>query len=130
MSQSTKFVLLAIGLIVFMATMIGFGMFAMEALQGEPFQMVLKSDGGHSLVQFIQPDRSLISREFPVDLVLDSPQEFELCSNEISLPGCTIEFSDTTMLPGRFQIRIGHALFDVMQRGIIVAGKEYDWHQR
>jgi hypothetical protein len=45
----------------------------------------------------------------------------------VSIPGCVVEFYDTTLLPGRFQIRIGDVLFDVMERGIEVGGKEVDW---
>ena len=50
-----------------------------------------------------------------------------LRSDNVSIPGCVVELYDTTLLPGRFKIRVGDVLYDVMERGIIVGDKEFDW---
>jgi hypothetical protein len=96
-------------------------------IQGAPFRMTARRSDGQTFVRFLWPDEGLASPEFRVALPIDSPREIELRSAKSAPPGVSIEFCDTTILPGRFQIRIGSSLYDVMERGIIVDGKEFDW---
>jgi hypothetical protein len=51
----------------------------------------------------------------------------ELVSDDVVIPEGTIEFSDVTILPGRFRIRLGGSEFDVMEARILVDGKEHAW---
>lgn len=103
--------------------------FVIASVQGAPFRMTLKSVNGLTVVQFAQPDRNLVSDEFPVDLVLDKPQTVELRSGQIAIPGITVDFYDITLLPGRFQIRVGRSQFDIMSHSIEVDGKDHAWHR-
>lgn len=103
-------------------------MFAM--LQGAPFQMTLKLLNGHTVAQFAQPDHNLVSEEFPVDLAIDTPQTIELRSDKISVPGVIVDFCDISLLPGRFQLRIGRSQFDVMRSRIAINGKDHSWRDR
>jgi hypothetical protein len=93
---------------------------------GEPYRMILRPTGGRAVVQFLQPDRDVKSPEFPVNLAVD--RSFEIVLNgDVAIPGGEIEFSDTTFLPGRFKIRIGDTLFDVMEYRIVVNGTDIRW---
>jgi hypothetical protein len=120
-------VVLCIGLVaaLFLVATVG-----IDAIQGEPYRMVVRCAEGQTLVQFLRTDEGLASPEFRVNMPAASPQEVDLRSGNSVIPGCSIEFSDTTILPGRFKIRIGTTLFDVMERGIFVEGKEFDWQPR
>jgi hypothetical protein len=97
------------------------------ALRGKPFRMTLTPASGRCLMQFSQPDRGLVSPMFIVDLPVGSPRAIELRSDAIPIPGCKVEFYDTTLLPGRFQLRVGKTLYDVMGARIEVDGKIYRW---
>ena len=119
-----KRALLAPGLAV---AMIVAGVVLWSEINGEPFRMTLRPAGDQATVQFEQPDRDLVSPEFPVKLAVQARQVADLRSKKLSIPGCTVEFRDTTIMPGRFQVRVGTVLYDVMRRGIIVDGTEYKW---
>jgi hypothetical protein len=43
------------------------------------------------------------------------------------IPGGRIEFADTTLMPGRFTIRLGQTVFDVMPSRINVDGQDFEW---
>ena len=109
------------------ATMLAAAKFAMNAIQGAPYEMTLRRSHGRAVVQFARPDRRLVSPEFPINLPIEESRVAILRSDDVAIPNCVVEFYDTTILPGRFKIRIGDTLFDVMERGIIVGDKEYDW---
>ncbi len=98
-----------------------------RALGGEPFRMTVEPDDGQAIVQFVQPDAGLISESFQVKIRCEKHEEIVLSSASAKIPGGEIEFADTTLLPGRFMIRIGGSRFDVMQRRIDVDGKPSDW---
>lgn len=98
-----------------------------------PYQMMLQSVDGQTVVQFAWVDRlhDLVSPEFPVNISAGSPHTVSLLSaDSVQIPGCRVEFFDRTILPGRFTLRIGDTVYDVMERAIIVDGKEFDWQQR
>lgn len=101
----------------------------LRSVQRSPFRMTLKPSDGHAVLQFGQPDRNLLSDEFNVELRLETARTFDLRSGTISFPNVTVEFYDTTRLPGRFRIRVGRTLFDVMERGVIIDGNEHEWHR-
>ena len=124
MQRKANIRLLSIG---FAASSILVATTVFDAIQGEPFKMSLWSEKGESFVQFGLPAEGLTSRKFPVKVPVDAPQVVDLRSRSSAIPGCKIEFFDTTILPGRFKIRIGASLYDVMERGIFVDGKEFEW---
>jgi hypothetical protein len=100
---------------------------AWSSLHRDPFRMTLKPSDGGTVIQFLQPDRGLSSPEFHVDGKVDAPQSVDLRSGDISIPIGKVEFSDTTMYPGRFRIRFGDQEFDVMEPGIEVGSKAHPW---
>jgi hypothetical protein len=103
--------------------------FGIDAGQGEPYSMTLRRTDGQAFVRFARADVKLVSPEFRVDIPLETPRVILLRSDDVSIPGCVIEFFDTTILPGRFKIRIGEVLYDVMERAILVDDKEFDWQR-
>ena len=126
MSRRKRVALLVVGVYACVALM-GFVAHAVGTLHREPFRLSLEPADGRTVVRFSQPDRGLVSPDFPVDLEIEAPTVVDLRSGAATIPGSTIEFSDTTMWPGRFRIRVGRTLFDVMERGMIVDGVERDW---
>jgi hypothetical protein len=100
-----------------------------ESLSGPPFLMVIETDDGVATVQFVQPGKSLVSKSLRIDL--DRPLEgrhvVALNSPTVTIPGGQIEFADTSLMPGRFKIRLGRTLFDVMPAGIHVDGQHFEW---
>lgn len=127
MSRRAKATLITTGICACLVLWAAAGWAVRDALGGKPFRMMLKPAGDHAVVQFAQPDRELTSPEFPADLLIEEAHAVDLTSGNVAVPGCKVEFHDTTMLPGRFRLWIGRTHFDLMQRGIIVGGKEYDW---
>ena len=123
-----KKVIVAIGMMVVLMG-IAF-LLVLSWIQRAPFRMTLRPLDGHTVVQFEQPDRNLLSDEFKVEVRVETPRTFSLRSGTISYPNVTVDFYDTTLLPGRFRIRVGRTLFDVMERGIIIDGNEHEWHKR
>ena len=103
----------------------GVGMFL--SLTRQPYLMTLTPAGGGCLMQFSQPDRGLVSPVFTVALPVETPRAIGLRSGTIPVPGCAVEFHDTTLLPGRFQLRVGKTLYDVMESRIEVSGKVIRW---
>lgn len=127
MSRRAKGTLIAIGIALCVALLATASMAVRDAFGRQPFRMTLRPVDGHAVVRFTQPDRNLSSPEFPADLLIEEAHAVDLRSGNVAVPGCKVEFHDTTMLPGRFRLWIGRTYFDVMQRGIIVGGKEHDW---
>lgn len=127
MSRRAKATLIATGISLCMALVAGAALTVRKAFGHEPFRMTLRPVDGHALVQFSHPDQGLSSPEFRADLPLDEAHAINLRSGEVRVPGCRVEFYDTSILPGRFRLWVGRTYFDVMQRGIIVDGKEHDW---
>lgn len=122
MSRRQVIALFLVGLVA------GFAVLARVIHHREPpYRMTLRRVDGQTVVQFTRPGRRLVSPEFPVNLPLADPQVVELHSDDVPIHGCVVEFHDTTLLPGRFRIRIGDRLFDVMERGIEAGGKKVDW---
>jgi hypothetical protein len=97
------------------------------SVQGSPFEMVLEPSGSGGTVQFVQHERGLVSARFPINVPVARSETIVLDSDRAPIPQGTIGFSDTTVLPGRFKISFGGSEFDVMQRAIVVNGKEYAW---
>lgn len=127
MARRAKATLIAMGIGSCMALLAGAALTVRDATNRQPFRMTLRPADGHAIVQFAQPDRGISSPEFAADLPIDEAHAVDLRSGEVAVPGCRVEFYDTTMLPGRFRLWIGRTYFDVMERGIIVDGKEHDW---
>ncbi|CAN5899174.1 hypothetical protein BH23PLA1_BH23PLA1_08560 [soil metagenome] len=95
--------------------------------RGEPFRLTIHPDGDHTLVQFSWPNEGLLSPTFRVAVPVDEPQVIVLGRGEVTISGGVVEFSDTTLLPGRFQIRLGETHFDVMSSHLRVDGEKFDW---
>ncbi len=91
----------------------------------EPYRMTLKLFQGRGKVQFFEPGNGYVSEEFEVDVPIKRPTVVVLDSPDVVIPGGVIEFCDGT--PGRFKIRLGGTLFDVMEVQIIVNGVYHDW---
>jgi hypothetical protein len=129
MSRSGKLALIAGVICSCLVLVTAAAKIAGDAFGRRPFRMTVRPVDGHSVVQFAQPDRGLSSPEFPADLVIEQAHSVDLRSGQVAVPGCRVEFYDTTILPGRFRLWVGRTHFDVMQRGIIVGGEEHDWRQ-
>jgi hypothetical protein len=129
MSRRNTIVLFLLGLFASSVAIVLFAKFGIDAIQGEPYRMTLRRVNGQSIVQFAQVDIGSVSPQFPVNLPIETQQVVDLRSEDVSIPGCVVEFCDTTMLPGRFKIRIGEVTYDVMEKGIEVAGKVFDWQR-
>lgn len=93
----------------------------------QPYRLVIEPDDGHSVVHFAQPGRALMSRGFRVDVHVEKRMNLVLDSSSTAIPEGRVEFADTTILPGRFKVRIGQSLFDVMERGLEVDGSSSGW---
>jgi hypothetical protein len=96
-------------------------------LDGEPYTMTITPFEGGAQIQFLEPSAHYVSPVFKVDVPFQSPYVVKLDSDELPIPGATIEFSDTTPMPGRFKIRVGQTLFDIMEERIFVDRREYSW---
>ena len=93
----------------------------------QPYHMVIQPDDDHAVVHFFQPGKGLISRSIRLDIPVQKRENVVLDSPSTAIPGGRIEFADTTILPGRFKIRIAETLFDVMVNRIEVDGKPIEW---
>jgi hypothetical protein len=122
MSRHKAIVGLLVGQLAGFAAFVLVAKFGIDAVQPEPYRMTLRRADGRAFVRFARAEVKLVSPEFRVDIPVEKPQEVVLRSDAVAIPGCVIEFCDTTILPGRFKIRIGDALYDVMERGIVVEG--------
>ena len=130
MSRRKTTLRLLVALLVGFAAFVFAAKFGIDAVQGEPYRMTLRRADGQVIVQFARGDLNLVSPEFPANVPLDTPRVVVLRSHDVSIPGCVVEFCDTTILPGRFKVRIGEVLYDVMVRGIVVDDKEFDWQRQ
>jgi hypothetical protein len=101
-----------------------------QSLNGPPFQMVVEPDDDHATVRFIDTGKGLASDSFRIDRRIGERQVVVLDSDSVTIPGGQIEFADTTLMPGRFTIRIGQTIFDVMPSRIDVDGKHFWWRDR
>lgn len=127
MSRRIKVMRFALGVCSCLVMLALAAVIVRDVFSGQPFRMTVRPANGHAVVQFTQPDRKLSSPEYRADVLIEKSYAVDLRSGEVAVPGCKIEFYDTTLLPGRFQLWVGRTFFDVMLRGIIVEGKEYDW---
>jgi hypothetical protein len=91
--------------------------------------MVVRPKEQGATIQFLQPGEGLVSPTFQLEVKIDSPKTIVLDSDDVDIPFVTIEFSDVTLLPGRFTILIGDTRFDVMQNRIHVNDDIYDWQR-
>lgn len=115
--------LLGAGLAVLLvATPIVFRLF-----DGPPYQMVIEPEDDHAIVRFTQAGARLFSKPFRIDHHVERREVVVLDSPAAKIPGGSIVFADTTVMPGKFTIRIGEKRFDVMSRGIEVDGESFDW---
>jgi hypothetical protein len=96
-------------------------------INGPPFQMVIEPGDDQATVQFSNPGSGRRSQQFPVEVNCEQRQVVILDSPSVTIPGGRIEFADTTLLPGRFQIRFGEKVFDVMVGTIEVDGQPFEW---
>ena len=97
-----------------------------------PFLILVAPYGEGATVQFIQPEGGLegtrvVSPIFTINTPVKQAFQAELTSADVAIPGAVVEFSDTTILPGRFRIRFGDKSFDVMSSRIIVDGQDVGW---
>jgi hypothetical protein len=110
---------------------VGFGILllskAIYLLDDEPYRLTIRPIDGVAEVQFRQPGPHLVSPQFRVDLELESPLTLVLDSCDVKIPGGSIEFCDTSPLPGRFRMTIGRTAFDVMEAYMEVNGTTYGW---
>jgi hypothetical protein len=131
MSQTFSWLRVAVTVVALVGCFIGLLIVQRHLLAGPPFVLRLEPDGEHATVQFVNPklvsNNEIASPKFAIDTRQSAPFETKLMSSETIVPGGTIEFSDTTMLPGRFRIRFGNRVFDVMSSRIVVDGKDTDW---
>jgi hypothetical protein len=91
--------------------------------------MIVEPNDGHATVQFMQPGTGLISKSFSIDGQFEGREVVVLDSPTVTIPGGRIDFADTTLMPGRFTIRLGETIFDVMPRGIDVDGQHFEWRR-
>jgi hypothetical protein len=98
-------------------------------LDDAPYRMTLTPFQGRGKVQFFEPGKRYVSAEFEVDYPFQKPHVIILDSGYVVIPGGAIEFYDASPLPGRFQIRIGGTLFDVMEEHIFINGHYHAWIQ-
>lgn len=98
-----------------------------RSVSGPPFRLVIEPAGDQAHVTFLRPGTGLKSRDFAVNMNISKRCEVVLESAAVQIPGGRIEFADTTVLPGRFRLRLGDSRFDVMQVGIDVDGRMSDW---
>lgn len=57
------------------------------------------------------------------------PTYYSLPKDAVSLPDTKLIFADTTMLPGRVTLQVlGHTL-DIMERALIINGKDHSWNE-
>lgn len=108
--------------------MTGFGV--LFILMGEPYVLLMwpSKDGG--TVQFLQrqdANTRLTSPIIDVPVLISEEQEIVLKSRDTIVPHGTVEFVDTTLLPGRFRIRFGDLELDVMEARILVNGGNREW---
>jgi hypothetical protein len=128
-SQRKKVAAVCLAMLAAMVLIVLFAIVGFELLQREPYRLTLKRRAdGQVVAQFARPDLKMVSPEFPIDLPIGEPHAAILRSRELSIPGCIIEFCDTTILPGRFRVRIGKSLFDVMEARIEADGRVFDWN--
>ncbi len=97
------------------------------------FVMVVTAGTKATTVKFVQPrgfdNPRMVSPDFLVEAAVAQSIELDIRDVEKSLPGAKIEFSDTTILPGRIRIRYCGRTFDVMSSRIIVDGVDQSWLQ-
>jgi len=101
-----------------------------DEMDGTPYRMVIEPEDGGAVVRFVRPDEKLESPPFRVAVEVDGPQEIVLDRELKQVPVGKVEFSDTTLLPGRFTIQLGESVLDVMPARINVDGKDYSWQPR
>ena len=101
----------------------------LKSLDGPPFQMVVEPVDDHGAVQFAQVGTGRISQTFQIDSRFETRQVVVLDSAAATIPGGQIEFADITLMPGRFKIRVGQSLFDVMSGAIYVDGQYFEWRR-
>jgi hypothetical protein len=99
----------------------------LNAMQGEPFQMVVEPDEKGAAIQFFQGERNLASPRFHVEQKVDAIHTVVLDSPDVQIPIGAIVFADHTFLPGRFTIVINDRRFDVMQSRIEVDNQNFAW---
>lgn len=82
-------------------------------------------------MQFVKRDSRnggrFISPGFQVPLSISTDLQIALASSDVVVPQGTVEFADTTLLPGRFRIRFGSVVLDVMESQIIKDGISHNW---
>lgn len=93
---------------------------------GPPFLLIVEKNDDGATVQFVKDD-VVKSEKFPISIPISHPYNMRLTRQTAEVPNGTIEFSDTTVLPGQFRIRFGDDTFDVMWARIIVNDKNYFW---
>ena len=89
--------------------------------------MIIEPEDDHATVQFVQPGRDRVSRRFRIEGRFEEREVVVLNSANVTVPGGHIQFTDTTLMPGRFTILIGETVFDVMPGGIDVDGRPFEW---
>jgi hypothetical protein len=98
-----------------------------ESVNEPPYRLIVEPNDGHSRVQFRQPGVGLVSDWFLIKMAFAERLEVTLDSISAPIPGGRIQFADTTILPGRFQLQIADDNFDLMERAIYVNGRPSSW---
>jgi hypothetical protein len=107
---------------------------AWRSINGPPYVLIITPADEGAAVQFIRPTGSagkdLASPWFVIAGPVSSPSKTVLASAATEVPGGIIEFADTTITPGRFRVRLGGKVFDVMEARIVVDSIDHEWTPR
>ena len=104
--------------------------YASFLFDGDPYVMQITPSPEGGKIRFFQPSAKRVSPDFEMKYPFKFTYSIELTSSENVIPGGTIEFSDVSPLPGRFKIRIGDTLLDVMEQSIFVNDQVYGWNRQ
>lgn len=99
-------------------------------LSEPPFHMVVEPANGKAVVQFYRPGKELVSPRFTVETTCEACETVVLRSPEVRIPNGSVEFCDTTLLPGRFVILFEDVRFDVMEARVYCNDEEFDWQKQ
>jgi hypothetical protein len=102
-----------------------------RSANGLPYLLHMKASENGAAVQFSMRDsgagQARVSPIFKVPVSISSDSQITLTSPNVTIPQGLIEFSDTTTMPGRFRIRFGDVVLDVMEARIIADGVSHNW---
>lgn len=105
-----------------------------RAMNRPPYVLSITSHETGGMIQLEKPgespDDSVVSPKIRIPIAVNLDAQVRLQRDTNSIPHGTIEFMDTTTMPGRFQLRFGDVMIDVMPSSIVVNDVSYDWLSR